>query len=76
MKNEEREIKEKENSLDWDYRHLIIEAPGLQSLKHRFSSSLFTFFFWAAWFYLWQPIISILAWAFGFKFFYGFFKVT
>lgn len=70
MKNEEREMKEKENTLDWDYRHLIIETPGLQSLKHRFSSSLVTFFFWAAWFYLWQPIISILAWAFGFKFFY------
>lgn len=59
-----------ETSLNSDYRHLIIETPKLQTLKHRFSSSLVTMIFWAVWFYLWQPVISIIAWALGFKFFY------
>lgn len=70
MSDEEKGMSERGNTLDWDYRHLIIERPKLQSLKHRFSSSLVTFFFWAAWLYLWQPVVSIIAWALGFKFFY------
>ncbi|MCP5107617.1 MAG: poly-beta-1,6-N-acetyl-D-glucosamine biosynthesis protein PgaD [bacterium] len=63
MNDEERTIKN-------DYSHLIIETPQLQTLKHRFSSSLITFFFWAAWFYLWLPVISLLAWLAGIRFFY------
>ncbi len=59
-----------ETSLDSDYRHLIIESPKLQTLKHRFSSSLVTLIFWVAWFYLWQPVISLLAWSVGVKMFY------
>lgn len=52
------------------YMGLIIEAPHLQTLKHKFSSSLLTFLFWVFWFYLWHPLISIIAWFFGFSFFY------
>jgi biofilm PGA synthesis protein PgaD len=57
-------------NLSDDYRRLIIETPKLQTLKHRFSSSLVTFIFWAFWFYLWQPVISIIAWAMGVRIFY------
>ena len=48
---------------------LIIQAPELQTLKQRYSSSLLTLFFWFFWFYLWQPAISLLAWFFGVKLF-------
>ena len=53
-----------------DYSHLIIETPGLQNLKQRFGHSMFTLAFWLFWFYLWQPVISIVAWAFGVRFFH------
>jgi len=69
----------------FDYTHLIINAPKLQSLKQRFSYSVITFAFWVFWFYLWQPIAAILAWVLGLKIFYenmitlggieGFFKL-
>jgi biofilm PGA synthesis protein PgaD len=54
----------------YDYSALIIRAPRLQTMGQRFSSSLVTIIFWALWLYLWQPIISIIAWGFGFQFFY------
>jgi biofilm PGA synthesis protein PgaD len=57
-------------TLNDDYRHLIIETPKLQTLKHRFSSSMVTLIFWFFWFYLWQPVISIAAWFIGVKIFY------
>lgn len=57
-------------NLSDDYRRLIIETPKLQTLKHRFSSSLVTFVFWVFWLYLWQPLVSIIAWAMGVRIFY------
>jgi len=48
---------------------LIIQAPKLQSLKQRYSSSLITLLFWFFWLYLWQPVISLVAWLFGVKLF-------
>lgn len=64
-------VNEEINSTEpFDYRKLIIETPHLQTLKHRFSSSLITFIFWVFWFYLWVPVISIVAWTMGIRFFY------
>jgi biofilm PGA synthesis protein PgaD len=53
-----------------DPRNFIIDAPGFQTLKQRYSSALLTLIFWVFWFYLWQPLISIIAWGLGIKFFY------
>ncbi|MCP4155719.1 MAG: poly-beta-1,6-N-acetyl-D-glucosamine biosynthesis protein PgaD [bacterium] len=65
QEQQEKEIRNKE------FRNeLIIEAPGLQSLKQRYSSKLMTLLFWLLWFYLLNPLLSIFAWLFGFKVFY------
>ena len=44
---------------------LIIDTPSLQSLKRRFALSFVTFLFWGIWFYLWMPLVTIIAWSFG-----------
>ncbi len=49
---------------------LVIEAPNLQNLKQKYSFSFITFLFWLLWFYLWNPLISLLAWFFGWRVFY------
>ena len=53
-----------------DWSHLIIDTPKLQTLKQRYGYSMITFVFWAFWLLLWQPVASLIAWYFGFKFFY------
>jgi biofilm PGA synthesis protein PgaD len=49
---------------------LIIDKPDLKSMPLLFGEGLLTVLFWGVWFYLWLPIISMLAWWFGFKLFY------
>jgi len=49
---------------------LIIDKPDLKSMPLLFGEGLLTVLFWGIWFYLWLPIISMLAWWFGFKLFY------
>lgn len=44
---------------------LIIESPGLQRPLPRSAWALATMLFWAAWFWLWLPLLSIIGWAFG-----------
>lgn len=44
---------------------LIIEAPSLQSLRQRYAYALITLIFWIVWFYLWIPVISLIAWLLG-----------
>ena len=53
-----------------DFSHLIIHSPDLQTIRQKLSSSTLTFLFWGIWLYLWQPIISIIAWGLGIEFFY------
>lgn len=53
-----------------DYNELIIERPSLQSLKQKYGYGMITFLFWSLWFYLWQPLLSLVAWSLGVKFFY------
>jgi len=44
---------------------MVIDSPDLQTLKQRYAFSLITLVFWVLWFYLWLPLISMVAWAFG-----------
>ena len=49
---------------------LIIDAPKLQTLRQRFAFSFLTFAFWVLWFYLWMPLVTLVAWALGFQIVY------
>jgi biofilm PGA synthesis protein PgaD len=48
---------------------LIIEHPEWQAPKQRILLGFITLIFWMAWFYLWIPFVSVLAWIFGVKIF-------
>ncbi|HTJ96971.1 MAG TPA: poly-beta-1,6-N-acetyl-D-glucosamine biosynthesis protein PgaD [Rhodocyclaceae bacterium] len=43
----------------------IIERPDLQSPQQRTLFGLLTLIFWVFWFYLWVPLLALLAWALG-----------
>lgn len=46
----------------------IIEHPGLtQSPRQKIIDGAVTFAFWVFWFYLWLPLLALLAWALGFQ---------
>ncbi len=49
---------------------LIIEIPNMQSIRRKYSYATLTFVFWTIYIYLWLPLLSLLAWGMGFKFFY------
>ena len=49
---------------------LIIDNRSALKTHHKVTSVGLTLFFWIIIFYLWQPLISLVAWAFGFKVFY------
>ena len=49
---------------------LIIDNRMALKTHHKVTSVGITLIFWAVIFYLWQPLISMVAWAFGFKVFY------
>jgi len=49
---------------------LIIESPDLQELRQRYAFAVLTFVFWVVWFYLWTPLVSLVAWLFGFELLY------
>lgn len=49
---------------------LIISKPDELSKLKKIGDFTATMFFWALIFYLWQPIISLIAWSFGVKLFY------
>lgn len=53
-----------------DRRPLIIENPGLQTLRQRYAFAALTLIFWVIWFYLWMPVITLVAWLFGADRFY------
>ena len=48
---------------------LIIDRPELQSNAHRYGWSTITFIFWLLYIYLWLPLITLMAWWVGAKFF-------
>jgi biofilm PGA synthesis protein PgaD len=49
---------------------LIIESPNLQELRQRYAFAALTLVFWVVWFYLWIPLVSLVAWLFGFELLY------
>jgi len=44
---------------------LIIEDPKLQSTGQKVLYGMLTLVFWMIWIYLWLPLITVAAWAFG-----------
>lgn len=50
---------------------LIIDAPESLRLPHKLTSFGLTLLFWGILLYLWQPLISMLAWALNIKLFYN-----
>lgn len=48
----------------------IIDKPEALRTHHKLTAYSLTFIFWFAIVYLWQPLISLIAWAFGYKIFY------
>ena len=49
---------------------LVIDMPNLQTLRQRYASTVITLIFWIFWFYLWLPLISLVAWVLGIDLFY------
>jgi biofilm PGA synthesis protein PgaD len=43
----------------------LIERSDLQTAQQRTLYSLLTLAFWAFWFYLWLPVLALLAWSLG-----------
>jgi biofilm PGA synthesis protein PgaD len=48
---------------------LIIERPKLQSRTRRTVSAVLSSIAWAAWFYLWLPLVTLGAWVLGVRLF-------
>ena len=44
---------------------LIIDARHSQSFTQRSLGRMLTSFFWVVWGYLWLPLLTLMAWAFG-----------
>ena len=51
---------------------LIINEPDLKSMPVVFGEGVLTIVFWGLWFYLWLPLVSALAWLFGFHILYSY----
>lgn len=51
-------------------RPLIIHNPNLQTLRQRYAYAALTLAFWILWFYLWTPLITLVAWLLGADRFY------
>ena len=49
---------------------LIIDRPDLKSMPLVLGEGILTVLFWGFWFYLWLPLVSLLAWGFGLQIFY------
>ncbi len=50
--------------------NLIINRPDLKSRPLIFGEQVLTIIFWGFWFYLWLPLISVIAWLLGFRILY------
>jgi len=43
----------------------LVERPDLQSRRQQVLYGALTLAFWSLWFYLWLPLLALLAWALG-----------
>jgi len=50
---------------------LIINRPDLKSRPLILGEGILTLLFWGFWFYLWLPLISVVAWLLGFQILYS-----
>jgi biofilm PGA synthesis protein PgaD len=50
---------------------LIINSPNLVKPHEKFTAIGITVFFWLALLWLWQPAVSLIAWALNIRFFYN-----
>ncbi len=50
---------------------LIINRPDLKSRPLILGEGILTLLFWGFWFYLWLPLISVVAWLLGFRILYS-----
>ena len=50
-------------------KQLIFEKPHLAPLPSRIGWAFFTAAFWIIWVYLWMPLITLLMWALGFRYY-------
>jgi biofilm PGA synthesis protein PgaD len=57
--------------MKFDADELIINQPDLVPAGQKFTAMGITLFFWGALLYLWQPLISILAWGLNIDLFYS-----
>ncbi len=60
-------MSEKEKSFQED---LIIDRPSTLGVPEQITRMSITLFFWLCLFYIWQPLISMVAWVFKIKLFY------
>jgi len=51
-------------------RFLIDDSRSLQA-GQKYTAIGITFLFWMAYLYLWQPLVSLIAWGLGWKLFYN-----
>lgn len=51
--------------------NLIINRPDLKSRPLLLGEGILTLLFWGFWFYLWLPLISVIAWLLGFQVLYS-----
>lgn len=49
---------------------ILVTAPEEMTTRERARDALITAILWAAYLYLWVPLVSLLAWAMGFEFAY------
>lgn len=57
--------------MDDKSRELIINHPELVRPGQRLTAMGITLFFWAVLLYLWQPLLSLVAWGFNIRLFYN-----
>lgn len=57
--------------MDDQNRSLIINHPELVRPGQRLTAMGVTLFFWAMLLYLWQPLLSLVAWGFNIRLFYN-----
>lgn len=57
--------------MKFDPDHLIINRPDLVAPGQKYTALGITLLFWGALLYLWQPLISVLAWGLNIRLFYN-----
>jgi biofilm PGA synthesis protein PgaD len=57
--------------VEFDAKKLIIDRPDLVPSGQKLTAWSITLFFWGALLYLWQPLLSLIAWGLNINLFYN-----